>query len=95
MLTNELVIRNVLIEGPNQVIAIRPGMVARPVLVMAVRLGEVDDVHPVPGPALAVLRTSQQALHDLLIGVRRVVGQEGVNGVWWGRHADQVEVHPA
>ena len=95
LLLDKTAVGHVLVEGPNQVIAIRPGVVARPVLVMAVRLSEVDDVHPVPGPALAVLRTGQQALHDLLIGVRRVVGQEGVNGVWWGRHADQVEVHPA
>ena len=53
------------------------------------------DIHPVPAPALAVTRTGQQFVHDLLVGVRRVVGEEGVQLVSRRRQADQVEVNPA
>ena len=43
------------------------------------------DVHPVPSPALAVTRTGQQTIDDLLVSVGGFVGQEGMELV--GRRA--------
>jgi len=42
----------------------------RHILVMAVRLGEVNHVHPVPRPTLSVMRTRQKPINDFFIGVR-------------------------
>ena len=54
----------------DHVIAIRPGIRARLVLVVAVRLAVVHDVEPVPAPAFAVARRGQQPVDQLLVGVR-------------------------
>ena len=50
---HEPAIRLVGVQRLDQVVAIRPGMLANPVLIVAMRLGEVGGVEPVPGPALA------------------------------------------
>ncbi len=55
-------------------------------------VGIAPDIHPVPAPALAVLRRRQQPIHDLLVGIRRVVGDEGGLLVAGRRQPDQVQV---
>ena len=61
----------------------------------AVPVAVPPDVHPVPAPALAVLGAGQQPVDDLLVGVRRRVGEEGVQLLAGRRQADQVEVDAA
>ena len=56
VLAHELVVRHILVERPNQVVAVAPRVVNVVVPLVAVRFGEADNVHPVPGPALAEVR---------------------------------------
>ena len=51
----------------------------RLVLLVAVRVGVAREVEPRPRPALAVVRRGEQAVDELLVGVRARVGQERVD----------------
>ena len=64
---DELVVRLVLVECANDVIAIRPGVRARLVHFEAVRLREAHHVEPMPRPALAVARRREQLSDELLV----------------------------
>ena len=66
---DEPAVRLVLVERPDHVIAVRPGVGARLVLVVAVGVAVMDHVEPVPAPALAVVRAGQQAVDQPLVGV--------------------------
>ena len=76
LLIDEAAIRLIGIEGPNDVIAIRPGVGPRLVFVVAVRLAEMHHVEPMPRPALAVLRRRQQPIDQPLESLRIRVGYE-------------------
>ena len=65
---DELIVRHVVIEGADQIIAITPGVMDLVVPFVAVRLGEADDVHPVPGPAFAEMGRGQQPIDQLRDG---------------------------
>ena len=56
---------------------------------------EVDDVHPVPGPALAVMGARQQAIDQPLVGVGRPIVEERRDLLGGRRQPDQVEGEPA
>ena len=92
---DELPIRPVLVEGADQVIAIGPGVGPRLVLVVAVRLAVVHDVHPVPRPPLAIMRRGQQPVDQLLVGQRIVVAHERVDLLRFRRKSQQIEGEPA
>ena len=55
----------VAVERANHVIAIRPRVRARLVLVVTVRVAVVNDIKPVTRPAFAVARVGEQAIHQL------------------------------
>ena len=59
LLGDETVIRPILVQGEDDVIAIRPGVWPWLVHLEAVALGETHHVEPVPRPALAVVRRGQ------------------------------------
>ena len=61
----------VLIERADDVIAVRPRVIAAFVLVVTMRVAVVDDVEPVPTPALAVARRGEQPVDQLLVSPRR------------------------
>ncbi len=71
LLLHEPGVRLVRVERADDVVAVRPGVRPRLVLVVAVRLAVVDHVEPVPRPPLAVLRRREQLVDQLLVGVRR------------------------
>ena len=55
-----------------------------------VGVGVTDEVEPVAGPLLAVVRRREQPIHHLLPGLRRVVGEEVADllfGRWQAGHA--------
>ena len=62
---------------------------------MAVRLGEVDNVHPVPGPALAIARAGQEAIDQPLIGVVAGVVQKHGQFFRRGLQSREIETHAA
>ena len=49
------------------------------ILVVAMRLGEVDQVDPVSRPPLAMVRAGQQAIDQPLVGIGGIVTQEGLH----------------
>ncbi len=51
------------------------------------------DVHPVPSPALAIMRAVEQAVDHFVIRVGRIVNQESLHLAARRRQADQIEVH--
>ncbi len=59
---HELVVGNIRIEGPDQVIAIPPGVRDVEVLFMPIGFGEANEVHPVARPAFTVMRRCQQTV---------------------------------
>ena len=85
----------VVVERADDVVAVGPGVRPRLVLVVAVRVAVVDDVEPVPRPALAVVRRREQPVDQLLVGVGVAVRDERVDLLRRRRQADQVEVQPA
>ena len=84
------VVRLVVIEGGDDVIAIGPGIAPGLVFVEAVRFAVVHDVEPVAAPAFAITRRGEESVDQLLIGVGRVVGEEGVDFIDGGSRALKV-----
>ena len=72
LLLNESRIRLVLIERANHVVAIRPRVRPRLVLVVSVRIAVVDDVQPVPRPPLPVAWGSEQTVDQFFVRVRLI-----------------------
>src|SRR5207248_803667 len=69
-------------------IAIRIGTVR--VVLVAVGFGKADHVEPVASPLLAVMRRSEQTLDQLLVGLRGLIVDEGVD--FFGRRGQPEEV---
>ncbi len=91
LLGQEAVVGFVGVEGPDDIVAVTPGMGTKGILPVTVRLGIADEVEPVPPPALAVTRRGQQAVDQSLVSFRRVVGQERVDFLGGRRQPGQVE----
>src|SRR5262249_23254155 len=70
LLNQEAIIRFVFIETSYHVVAIAPSMRSFAVGFVTVGLGITNHIEPVLRPALAILRASEQALHQPLVGIR-------------------------
>ena len=79
LLAQELVVRLVLVERRDDVVAIAPGMRVSEVDVLARALRIAGHVQPVAAPSLAELRRGEQAVHDLAEGIRRAVLEKRVD----------------
>src|SRR5439155_1016028 len=90
LLLHEAGVRLVGIEGANDVVAVRPGVGPRLVLVVAVRVAVMHHVEPVAGPALAVggrlrpLVDPRLQDGDLLAGQRLTGGRHALAFVTTG-----------
>ncbi len=91
LLADEPGVGLVAVERLDEVVAVRPGVGPDAVLVVAVGLGEVDQVHPVPRHALAVVGRGEQAVDQPLVGVGPVVAEERLDLLGRRRQAGQVE----
>ena len=87
LLEQKLVVRQIVIERTNDVIAIRESK-------RAVGRGVSGHIQPVTAPALAVMRRGQQSIHDSLVRLRRPVRHEGRDLFRRRRQADQVVRRP-
>ncbi len=83
----------VLVEAANEIIAIPPGIRPGTILVVAVCLGKMSHVDPVPRPAFAVTRAGQKPIDHRLVGRGGRVGQKGIQLLRGGRQPGQVERH--
>jgi hypothetical protein len=95
LLLEEAVVGLVVGERADDVVAVRPGVGAVAVLLVAVGFGVADEVQPVAAPALAVARVGEEALDLLLVGVGRRVLLERLELRRRGRQAVEVEAEPA
>ncbi len=90
LLADEAVVRLVVVERADDVVAVAPGARLGVVALVAVGLGEADEVEPVPAPLLAVARRGEQAVDEPFVGVGRRVGQERLDLGGRRRQAGQV-----
>ncbi len=95
LLLHELIVGEILVEGADHVVAITPGFLLLEIKFMAAGFRETDEIEPVPGPSLSIVRRGQQAVDNLLIRLRRFVGQESCDLFRRRRKAGEVERHPA
>ncbi len=95
LLANELVVRLVAVERVDHVIAITPGVRIGDIARWAGRFGIAGDVEPVPAPALAERRRSEEAIDQLLVADASCVGHECVDLGGRRRQAGEVEGQPA
>ena len=94
LLQGETVEALVLVEAPDDVIAVGPD-IARRVAVVADGVGVPHHVEPALGHALAVVRAGQQPFHEPGVGVGRAIGDEGIHFFRRGRQTEEVEVKAA
>ncbi len=93
LLDDELVIRQVAIEGIDDVVAVSPH-VARHVFLIAIRVRIPRRIQPMPAPTLSVVRRVQQTLDLLLVRARIPVSQKRIHFRDGRRKADQVQAQP-
>ena len=90
LVLDEVVIGQVLVEGPDHPISVRCHF-AIMVMVNAVGVGEAHQVEPVLGHVFAVLWLGQQAIDQALVGVRRGVGEKGLDFLAGRRQTGKIE----
>ena len=93
MLGDETVVGFVGVEGFHHVVAVAPGLRAVFVGAVAVGLGVADEVEPVARPLLAVARAGEEFVHELLVSVGGLVGEELVQLEGRRGEAREVEVN--
>ena len=101
LLLDEACIRLVVVEGLDDVVAIRPCVGPELVFVVAARVGVLHHVEPVPSPALTVVLRSEQTIDQPLISRRlRARGfllrlfHKRFDFVRRWRQANQIKVQP-
>ena len=94
---DELVIRHVVVEGANQVVAVTPGVMDFVVPFVAVRLGKPDHIQPVSRPAFAKMGRRQQRIDERLHGGcrRRTRTFQRIELLARRREAGQDETQPS
>ena len=92
---HEAVVRLVVIQGGNHVIAIAPRFGLFRVALIAVGLRISRDVEPMPPPPFAVLLAGKQLVDKPLIRLRRVIGYEAVNFLGRGGQSNEIEKQTA
>ncbi len=87
----EAVVRFVVVERLDDVVAVAPGIRPDFVGLESFALGVAGKVEPVTGPAFAVTSGGEQAVHDLVERFGRVVGEESVHFFRRRWQANQIE----
>ena len=89
--SREGVERQVVVEGPDHPIAIRPDPPFA-VFLIAVGVGIAGQIEPSPRPAFAVARAREQPIDEFFIGIGGSVGDEGVELGRRRRQPRQIEM---
>ena len=95
LLDHELVVGLIVVERPDDVIAIPPGMRLVAVAFEGVCVGIANQIEPVSSPLLAVMLAGKEAVHHLLPRVGRVIGKEVADFLLGRRQACDVVGRPA
>ena len=91
---NEPVVGFVGVEGADDVVAVPPSMGLGLVGLVAVGLGEAHQIKPMPSPLLAVMGRLEQAIDQMLPGLRRRIVNEGLDLIGRRRQPREVVGHP-
>ena len=91
VLTNKIVVGNILIECPDEVVPVFVGMIDPKVEFMSIGVRVPNKVHPVPGPLFSKMSGGKQFIDDLLFGLFKRFC-ELLRG---GGQADEVKVDPS
>ena len=92
LLGDELVVRFVVVQGANHVVAITPYKGLGPVAFITVGLGVANQIEPMPAPAFAVVRRLEQVIDHALERPGRTIGQKRFDFLGRRGQADQVVV---
>ena len=84
----------VAVEGDDHVVAVGPSVGPPDIVFIAMALGEVDCVEPVPRPPLAEAWRGQKPVDPAVDGVGRLVRDELGDRLGRRRKSEQVEVQP-
>ena len=87
---DELIVRLVLVERVNDIVAVAECVDIGQVFVEPVAIGITRDVEPVASPFFAVVRRSQQPIDDFAKGIGRLIGDKVGDLLHRGREAGQV-----
>ena len=90
----ELIERQILIQGADDPITIRPDGAQR-VFLITHRISIARRVQPRCRPTLAETRRREQAIHDFLVSLARLVGSKGAHRFGRRRQARQIKTHAA
>ena len=90
LVDNKLVIREIVIEGVDDPVAVEPDE-AGGVLFVAVGVGKARGVEPDAGPTFAVMGRGEEALDLLFVSTGGLVGEIRIDFVGSGREAGEVE----
>ena len=91
LLDDELVIRQIAIEGVDHPVAIAPGVGPTSVFLITVAVGIACQVEPVSAPAFAIVRRGQQAIDQALIRIRLSVVEKFIDLCRSRRQAKEVD----
>src|SRR5204863_3922242 len=91
---DELVIRQIAIEGIDDPIAIKPDEAAF-IFFESIRISVTRRIEPLTTPPFAIMRRRQQPLYLLFVRFWAFVSQKGVQFCDGRREADEVEADPS
>ena len=95
LLLDEAVVGLVGVERAYDIVAVAPGLRTKVVDAVSVRIGIAHQIKPMAGPSLAIARAGKKLIDQLLVGIRRFVGDERIDLLRRRRHAPEVEVEPS
>ena len=88
---HETVVGLVVVEAPDDVVAVVPSPVAWMVVFKSLALGIADDVEPVPSPAFAVVGRGEELVDEPSPGDIGGIGHEGIDLLGARRQPDQID----
>ena len=94
LLQHEAVVGLVVVEAPDHVVPVAPGIGLLSIPLIAVGLRKAHHVQPVPSPALTVLWFLQQPVNHPLESTRSVICNKALNLLVGRRKTDEVEIGP-
>ena len=92
LLADELVIRQVFVEGVDDVVPVAPRVAEGMIFVDSGGIGEAGDIEPMAPPLLAVMRRSQKALDQRRERCRAIVSQDSLDFGFARRQPEQIEL---
>src|SRR5439155_19702892 len=97
LLEDKFIVRQIVVEGPNHIVAISVGIRKAALLVENVTFGVsiAGHVEPVSAPALAVLARGQQPIDESSEGIRDLVCNKRACFFLTGRQTEEVKVGSA